>query len=1058
MGDQAIQGPGSVRFSEKERVLEGLPPDPLSEGVCLFHISDCVGVRVDKQYNETFVFDRLLRLLRRQFGFGTGHLIFRGVASRFCELVKEFEEKEREALLAAANAEAKGQPLAARRLRLSASKAAGEAAAIRRVHWDTWKKPMAPRVDGTRKAVYHNKARSQFFDTFGLAYWGLQVRMQEALESARHVCVQNGRAVTNRTGLRTQTIRSLRSLGRAMLDIRVITFNLGRVDFRKKHLAAYALECQVSLNSMHCEQAYAYSQSMFAAVGALVEMHGIVKMVGQLSTGCVFEKHGSRGVITNKKHGPWSQAAGSKTSTLWALCRTFLNHRCWRLFPQLALKLPEVLLGGSFNGCKLQSDVFQEPEDTLAVGKWHGKYARGAARLQERFWLVLQSLTRLRQWAQLERREFLARVVGIGQSSSKRVRVEQGLDMGLPKLDDIVVGEGLDVAMFKDEDEEDHGNAQVKDTDRGQRKPAVGGSEAPAPARSPAVGGSAKRAKGDSTTPRCSFVKPPARKEQEHNNKAILVDLMADSILPAATVADAAFELDVECERLGPRFSGLTAADISTVLSGATSSTAAAEGIPTEISSGSESDECDEDRADNGQPPQPSEPRSATPLQHRPDGDTRVSECLKWFREQPRINWIMTRDLQQGCVTIRKMDCYVKAWKEKFQTKLRPREKFILQVGRLFDQELFGTSSLESLRHPLEALHDACTERIWGLPKLHLPYKLESVMKDPPNEVYRKISLDNLTKQFHGLRLWVQSMQHLPYGHEFYEPVAFQVRRLGLDDKPVGLAFLITGKGLSGLSGQNNWPYRFVPRLPVKALSKEYGALQVLHVERKPDVMRFYQHVMSSSLREIQCRDMWNIVMGWHFYVHAATSSESLAECVGSMLAATRRHNINGKLSIRHIVWSTQLRATGLSGCTGEEGVMALALNTYFQSEGPQGWHFQAARKNTNRECVRRAEVKNKVRLLNRPAWFSSLLQDLLCTKQLHLCKALPRPEDFILSREEKAVSRWQHQTRSAKRALVVASAEEQMNPKTLPKELWQHMKIGQLVVPSCLRPGKRPR
>ena len=72
--------------------------------------------------------------------------------------------------------------------------------------------------------------------------------MQQSLESARAARVAQGKEVTSRIGLKTKEMRAWRSLGRAMLDIRVFVFNLGRVDFRKKHLVAYALECQTSLD------------------------------------------------------------------------------------------------------------------------------------------------------------------------------------------------------------------------------------------------------------------------------------------------------------------------------------------------------------------------------------------------------------------------------------------------------------------------------------------------------------------------------------------------------------------------------------------------------------------------------------------------------------------------------------------------------------------------------------------------------------------------------------------------------------------------------------------
>ena len=67
VADQAIQGVGSVRFTQKESRMDSLPLKPLAEGVCKFHVADGVGFNVDKLYGETFVFDRLLRLIRRHF-------------------------------------------------------------------------------------------------------------------------------------------------------------------------------------------------------------------------------------------------------------------------------------------------------------------------------------------------------------------------------------------------------------------------------------------------------------------------------------------------------------------------------------------------------------------------------------------------------------------------------------------------------------------------------------------------------------------------------------------------------------------------------------------------------------------------------------------------------------------------------------------------------------------------------------------------------------------------------------------------------------------------------
>ena len=57
--------------------------------------------------------------------------------------------------------------------------------------------------------------------------------LELGLESARVARVTQGKDITARTGLTTNEMKAWRSLGRAMLDIRVLVFNLGRVGYRK---------------------------------------------------------------------------------------------------------------------------------------------------------------------------------------------------------------------------------------------------------------------------------------------------------------------------------------------------------------------------------------------------------------------------------------------------------------------------------------------------------------------------------------------------------------------------------------------------------------------------------------------------------------------------------------------------------------------------------------------------------------------------------------------------------------------------------------------------------
>ena len=57
VADQAIQGPGSVQFSQEEARVDSTIERPLAAGICKFHIADGVGTAVDPMFKETSLFD-----------------------------------------------------------------------------------------------------------------------------------------------------------------------------------------------------------------------------------------------------------------------------------------------------------------------------------------------------------------------------------------------------------------------------------------------------------------------------------------------------------------------------------------------------------------------------------------------------------------------------------------------------------------------------------------------------------------------------------------------------------------------------------------------------------------------------------------------------------------------------------------------------------------------------------------------------------------------------------------------------------------------------------------
>ena len=98
---------------------------------------------------------------------------------------------------------------------------------------------------------------------------------------------------------------------------------------------------------------------MFKGTGALVEAMGIIRMVEGLLK-AAFHK------LAFGRRGPWEHDMGLKRHTIWLTCRTLLAHRVWREFPSLARFLPEILLGGTFQGVPLHCPDFDEP---VAKGK-----------------------------------------------------------------------------------------------------------------------------------------------------------------------------------------------------------------------------------------------------------------------------------------------------------------------------------------------------------------------------------------------------------------------------------------------------------------------------------------------------------------------------------------------------------------------------------------------------------------------------------------------------------------------------------------------------------------
>ena len=161
---------------------------------------------------------------------------------------------------------------------------------------------------------------------------------------------------------------------------------------------------------------------------------------------------------------------------------------------------------------------------------------------------------------------------------------------------------------------------------------------------------------------------------------------------------------------------------------------------------------------------------------------------------------------------------------------------------------------MDDLREPSAALHKQCNKRVWGLRKNELCYDISEVVQHPPDELFATISVDALLQQYNRLRLWLQSLTKAPCGHEFFKPISFLVRVASVHSQPLeARPFRLTADKID----MSRWAHRFIPQLPARACTQRYGEVDLLEVQREPDMLKFYQYTMATSLTEIRCRDLW---------------------------------------------------------------------------------------------------------------------------------------------------------------------------------------------------------
>ena len=155
-----------------------------------------------------------------------------------------------------------------------------------------------------------------------------------------------GKEISSKTGQNTKSIKAWKSLGQAICDVDMLVFQMGRSGFRQNHVAAYALTVQVTMGLSPMDSVISTTESMMAAIGALVAIQGIVRMLQGLCRGLSFQERESsdgqkRGVISNALWMVDRRSAMPSATGLWLTSKTLLAHRGWRHWPLLSMRLTD---------------------------------------------------------------------------------------------------------------------------------------------------------------------------------------------------------------------------------------------------------------------------------------------------------------------------------------------------------------------------------------------------------------------------------------------------------------------------------------------------------------------------------------------------------------------------------------------------------------------------------------------------------------------------------------------------------------------------------------------
>ena len=213
----------------------------------------------------------------------------------------------------------------------------------------------------------------------------------------------------------------------------------------------------------------------------------------------------------------------------------------------------------------------------------------------------------------------------------------------------------------------------------------------------------------------------------------------------------------------------------------------------------------------------------------------------------------------------------------------------------------------------------------------------------------------------------------------------------------------------------------YIPAVGSSVRVKGQGRCTVLEVETRVCNTRLHRFIMSTRYEEIHALQIWHVVRAYHRCTLLGVPSESIAECVGSVLADAAGRGAGRPKDVTAVIQATTVRMCGLRGHGDEEGILADALNTHFNGQGPDCWHMRRRRRDSvhpDGAAMTRAILERRMRLQHLPPWVSSPHRDVYRMGRAVVLQEITTAAGFQCAGpwqrhyEEEPAGRWRHSRR----------------------------------------------